>query len=488
MKHLLLIISLLSLSSGASAQYAFYRLYGGDLFDYGYDIAELPDSGFFVTGMTGSFTPGHSQAFLMRLDKNGNKLWSIGYGGIENDAAKDIEYKENFGTYMSGRTTSQNGDFDVWISLLDDQGGVIWERDYFGPDWEEAVEAEMTQDDGLMVAVHRYGSGTINQDASLIRFDPQGDTVWVQDFSSAGDDEITKIARHQDSLFVVTSVHFDTLTSTDYTLLSMIHENGSLLWDDTIGIYPGNSYLNDFYLEGDTLFGVGAHKLDDTSTYNRMRHRHRLSLAENGDIATAISVSAGNLVDDVITPAYGLGLIYTSFRFEDIASSNPNDDFYLAHSTIDLNPLGQGAFTLTDGDDRLHEAIPTLDSGAVFVGLQALSSGGHAVVITKIAKDFDYPLIPENPFLFSIADVSEVQPILSANVFPNPTSDILHILTDGEEVGHYSLVNLEGKELVSGNISNAETLISVEGISSGMYFLQFYNEGVHLGSKQIAVQ
>lgn len=488
MRKSLLLLFMISVSGVGFTQFAFHRLYGGDQFDYGYDIVELPDSGFFVTGMTGSYTPGHSQAFLMRLDKNGVKQWIIPYGGSENDAGLDLEYKENFGTYMLGRTTSSNGDFDVWISLLDDQGGVQWERTYPAPDWEEAVESEMTQDDGLIVAVHRFGTGTLDQDASLIRFDSQGDTIWVKEFDSPGNDEITKIARFQDSLFVISSNHYDEAAGKDFALLQMMHEDGSLLWFDTIGVYPGNSYLNDFYLAGDTLYGVGANKLDDTSTFNRMRHMHRLSLAENGDILTDISLSAGNMVDDVVTPVHGFGFIYSSFRFQDPMGTSPNSDYFLGLNTLQLVPLGAGGNTVTYGEDRLYEAIPTLDSGAVYVGFQTLAEGGTAVVVLKIGKDFDYPIIPEIPFLNPIVGQEELGLLSSIFVYPNPTNGVIRIEVAEGTADAFKIVNLEGKEVKTGEISNAENLISVEGVHSGMYFLQFYNKGMFLGTKQILVQ
>ncbi|GAB5419243.1 MAG: hypothetical protein Crog4KO_32870 [Crocinitomicaceae bacterium] len=487
MRKSLLLLFMVLVSSVGYTQYAFHRLYGGDEFDYGYDIVELPDSGFFVTGMSGSYTPGHAQAFLMRLDKNGVKQWIVPYGGIENDAGLDLEYKENFGTYLLGRTTSSNGDFDMWISLLDDQGGVQWERTYPAPDWEEAVESEMTQDNGLIVAVHRFGTGTQDQDASLIRLDAQGDTVWVQEFNVAGNDEITKIASYQDSLFVVSSNHLDSVTGKDFALLQVIHEDGSLLWDDTIGVYPGNSYLNDFYLSGDTLYGVGASKLDDTSTYNRLRHIHRLSLAENGDILTDVSISAGNMIEDVVARAHGLGFIYSSFRFQDPMGLSSNYDFYLGLNSLQLTPIGAAANTVTDGEDLLYEAIPTLDSGTVFVGYQSLASGGTAVVVMKIGNNIVYPTIPENPLVTPILGQEENDLLPSVSIYPNPTQGEINIKIEEGTADQFTIVNLEGKVLLSGGLFGDSTKVDTSSLSKGIYLIQLFNEADFLGAKRIIV-
>jgi len=486
MKQLLLLLFMF-ISGIGFTQFAFHRIYGGDQFDYGYDIVELPDSGFFVTGMSGSMTPGHAQAFLLRLDKNGAKEWIIPYGGPENDAGLDLEFKENVGVFLTGRTTSSNGDFDAWITLLDDQGNVQWERTYPGPNWEEAVESAITQNDGLVVAVHSFGNGTQDQDASLLHLNAQGDTVWVQNYSAPGNDEITKIARFQDSLFVISSNHYNEAESHDFALLQVIHENGTLVWDDTIGIYPGNSYLNDFYLSGDSLYGVGTHKLDDVSTFNRMRHMHRLSLQGNGDLLTDVSVSAGNMIEDVVTPAFGLGFIYSAFRFQD-PMVGPNNEFYIGLNTLTLTPIAASTNTVTEGDDRLYEGIPTLDSGAVFVGYQSLPTGGTGLVVLKIAKNFGYPTIPEIPFVNSILSQDEIEPLTSLSVYPNPAENVLNIHVQDGSVDFYRLVNLEGKELISGVLTSDFEQVNTSFLQSGVYLLHLHSNATLVGVKRLVIR
>jgi hypothetical protein len=488
MRKSLLLFFLCFIAGTGFSQSGFHRLYGGDHFDYGYDVVELPDSGFFVTGMSGSITPGHSQAFLLRLDKNGNKLWSLPYGGVENDGAFDLEYRENVGTYLLGRTTDSNGGFDMWISLVNDQGDVQWERTYAGPQLEEAVESAMTNDLGLIVGVHRFGTGLQDQDVSLIRLDAAGDTVWAQEISQPGIDEIMKIEQYQDSLFIIASNHLDTLTDRYYGFLQIIHEDGDLVWSDTVGISPGNSYFNDFFLSNDTLYGVGAHKLDDTSTFNRMRHVRYLPLAETGEILTQTSVSAANIIDDVVTSALGSIYKYSSFRYEDPTAATVNYDYYLGLNTYLVTPLGSGGNSVTEGDDRLYEAIPTLDSGVVFVGFQSLSTGGTAIVVLKIGKNFGYPTIPENPIVFSLAGQDEFTLNNTVSIYPNPTTNEVNVRVQDGSIDAYTIVNLNGKEMSSGSLLKEANTVSTSSLASGVYLLQLFNEDAFIGAQRLIVQ
>lgn len=488
MRKSLLLLFVCFIAGTGFSQSGFHRLFGGDHFDYGYDIVELPDSGFFVTGMSGSFTPGHAQAFLMRLDKNGNKLWSLPYGGVENDGAFDLEYKENFGTYLMGRTTGSNGDFDMWLSFVNDQGAVQWERTYAGPQWEEAVESAMTDDSGLIVGVHRFGVGSQDQDASLIRLNAAGDTVWVQEISEPGVDEIMKIEQYQDSLFIIASNHLDTLTDRYYGQIQVIHEDGSLVWSDSVGIKPGNSYFNDFFISNDTLYGVGAHKLDDTSTFNRMRHLRYIPLAETGEMLTQISVSAGNMIDDVVTPIPESALKFSSFRFQDPMGISANYDYYLGLNSFIMTPIASGGSTITDGEDRLYEAIPTLDGGAVFVGYQSLLTGGTAIVVLKIGDNFDYPTIPEFPIVFTLAGLDAFDLNNSISMYPNPTTEEVNLSVKEGRVDAYVIVTLEGKEVASGTLLKKLNTVSTSQLASGVYLVQVYKQDVFMGTQRLIVQ
>lgn len=486
-KTLLLLVMISSLST-AFSQISFYRLFGGEEFDYAHDVVELPDSSYLVAGTSGSFNVGHADGFLLRVNKYGNLLWSIPYGGPENDGFYDLEHKQNFGTYLMGRTTGIAGDFDAWITFVDDQGSVIWERTYPGAVWEEVTESAMTQDSGLIVGVKRYGSSTQAEDYSIMRLDVFGDTVWTQEVSRKGADEVTNIESYQDSMFLVSSNHWDTLNQQSFGFIELIHEDGSLIWSDTVSISPGSTFINDFMVSNDTLFGVGSFKLDDTSTYNRMRHVRNLSLAEGGEFIMQAYQSAGNMIEDVICPIINNQNKYSAFRFHDPLEPSPYSNFFIGLNNYYSTPLGAATNTTSYGEDRLFHGVETYDGGAVFVGYESLPNGGTAMCILKIGPGFDYPVVPETPFILDFVGQEEIEALNSILVYPNPTSDILNVVVGDAEIDRFALVNLDGKLLVSGAISNSETSIAVEGIQAGMYFLQFYNEGVFHGAKQIIIR
>ena len=87
-KHGALLVVGLFLSVASFGQISFYKVYSGNGYDKGEGIAQLPDSGFLVTGSSSSFGDAPSQVFLMRLDSMGAFQWSKAYGGIEFEEGK----------------------------------------------------------------------------------------------------------------------------------------------------------------------------------------------------------------------------------------------------------------------------------------------------------------------------------------------------------------------------------------------------------------
>lgn len=489
MKKTLLALSTFFLVSIAFSQSSFHRLYGEYSPDYANDVVELPDSGFLVTGTSGSFNIGHADAFLLRTDKFGNRLWSIPYGGIENDGANALEYIENFGVYMSGRTTSPYGDFDAWITFLNDQGDVLWEKTYPGPHWEEITKSTLTQDSGLVVCVKRFGTGTLDFDYSLMRLDAVGDTVWSIETSEPGDEEVTNIVTYQDSMILVSSNHWDEVAMRYYGFIELLQGDGSVVWSDTIGDAPGSFFLNGFIVSNDTLFGVGGYKLDDTSTFNRMRHVRNLSLQENGEIQTLVSNSGGDLYDEVIVPVPNTTYKYSSLHFFDpTIGTPPHHEFFIGLNSNLLDPISVTAYSATYGEDRLNNAIPTQDGGAIFVGYQSITAGNPDISLVKLGPNFDYPTLSQTPLSLPLVGQDELDISSLVSVYPNPSNSQLIIDAPTDVFDRYSLVNLEGKELLSGKISSTNTLVSVDVISSGMYLLQLFKEDKYRGTKQVIVQ
>ena len=79
--HALLLSCFLFFSLNAHAQDTTWRCtYGGAGYDEGRAVIETFDTNYLVVDATGSFGYGDADVYVIKVDRNGNKIWSNVYG------------------------------------------------------------------------------------------------------------------------------------------------------------------------------------------------------------------------------------------------------------------------------------------------------------------------------------------------------------------------------------------------------------------------
>lgn len=133
-----------------------HKEFGGDQIDFVYSIQIDLDEGILFTGYSnsndGEFAgnKGMIDAWIVKLDKYGNKEWQSMIGGSQDDVAYSIVPTKDHGYMVSGFTLSSDGDVvntagETWIFKLSKKGEVKWQKRlnisagtnstlYYGPD------------------------------------------------------------------------------------------------------------------------------------------------------------------------------------------------------------------------------------------------------------------------------------------------------------------------------------------------------------------
>ena len=489
--RILLLLILFFISHVGFSQGAFFKMYGGLEYDYGHDIVQLADSGYLIAGTSGSFREGHSDAFLMKIDKYGSFEWSAPYGGAENEGANDMVLVDGVGVYLVGRSNSwsQNHDMDIYIAFVDLNGNLQWEKTLAGENWEDGVEAVKTMDNGMLLGVNRSGEQANGQDVSLLRLDVSGDTVWNLDYSLPGDDEITCIESFQDSLFVVASNRFDTITSFSMAHLMMVHEDGNVLWEDTLISASGTYTINDFFISNDTLFGIGGYEIGGTNPMDMVFYKYKIDPMNNYEVETHSIHNNSVWHGDVITN-YDYSPIrrYGAYRVEASWTMPGGPDVYIGRHSYQLS-WGAGVGSLDyEGYDRMYEGMPTLDGGAIMVGHTAGGEGGSSVAVFKIGPGEDYPTtagVTEVDQLVGLDIYQTLNPSIKA--YPNPASSHINVESIDVNFNSYEILSMNGAILTSGKLVDSGE-ISLLNLSSGIYFVKLLNEASEVKVIRFAIR
>jgi hypothetical protein len=221
-------------------QVAWDRTFGGADFDVARSVQQTSDGGYILAGHTGSYGDVEGDAWLIKTNSEGVKLWDRTFGGADGDAALSVQQTSDGGYIVTGYTESYDepgeGDvWDVWLVKTDSQGQKLWDRTFGGTDQDEAYSVQQTSDGGHMVVgeTNSYGSG--EEDAWLIKTGSDGQKLWDRTFGGADWDGALSGQQTSDGGYILAGfTKSDGAGECDVWLIKTDSE-GRELWDRTFG-------------------------------------------------------------------------------------------------------------------------------------------------------------------------------------------------------------------------------------------------------------
>jgi hypothetical protein len=182
------------------------KTYGGENFDCGYSVVQASDSGYVLTGYTGSYGSGWSSVYIIKTDSKGDTLWTKVYGGTDEDLGHCIT-EGSGGTYiMAGTSWSYGpGGADVWVITLDSTGQFRWARTYGGVDLEYGLSVDKTFDGGFLIVGRTSSFGAGDDDIYMIRTrtGSSGDTLWSRTYGGAEMDQGNSVVRTSEGGYII---------------------------------------------------------------------------------------------------------------------------------------------------------------------------------------------------------------------------------------------------------------------------------------------
>jgi hypothetical protein len=487
MRILITIFSFLFVTTSWSQQY-FYKLYSGNSFDKGEDIIETADSSYLIAGSSGSWG-GNSQAFLMKIDTLGNYVWSQAYGGSESEEAVTVLERPGSGFYIAGMSNSSSqGNFDAMLIKTDENGSQEWIKTYESPAWERINDAVMTKDTGIVMVGYRQALMGSNSDILLMRLNKDGDTLWTKTIGSIGEDQATSVKRMQDSLYVVVGDMYVPDSMLVKGFIMKINDQGTILSQEIIGPKSGTYHISDIEVGPNNFYIVGSRIVTDQNHDNYIR-----IINENGILNseyTETDNSSSSISDLQFEQAVYMGspnyLLSICFKNRNLTNSlfayDLGNGFYDIFNGYWLGLPWTGI--VNQGVDQCNEMTATHDGGYISVGFNTMISvgenalnGGSNIYVFKYHPSHLPSLVTDtvNTFNQLVETIEINQSFVELTMYPNPTSNELHVSLSEQVSGDYSVSDLMGKRLLIGKLASNFT-IETAAWNQGIYFL---NIGQH---------
>ncbi len=184
------------------------RYFGGSLTEVTNGVVQTNDNGFILSGYTDSSdidissNHGSYDYWLIKIDANGNKMWEKTYGGSQIDKSYAITKTAdgNFIIVGDSRSTdfdisTNNGVADIWAIKIDEDGQLLWEKNYGGEQFDAATSITAAQDGGFYIAGNsRSTTGDIStpnlgrNDAWIIKISETGNLEWNKSIGGSSTD------------------------------------------------------------------------------------------------------------------------------------------------------------------------------------------------------------------------------------------------------------------------------------------------------------
>ena len=198
------------------------KTFGGSKIEYANAITVTKDNKYLIAGRTNSSDGdvdnfrGLSDVWLLKLDENGNLLWKKNYGGSGGESAYAIVQTLDNGFIMVGSTTSTDGNVtenkgksDCWVIKIDSVGNIQWQKTIGGSNDESLWSVVQTQNgDYIMGGYSKSNDGDFPENAGdndmwVLKLSNQGRVVWKKRIGGSKYDLLYQLTNIDDKTFAV---------------------------------------------------------------------------------------------------------------------------------------------------------------------------------------------------------------------------------------------------------------------------------------------
>jgi hypothetical protein len=236
----LLLISLIFFSGILSAQTSapdttWTQMYSGGLYDWAWQVQQTTDGGYIMVGDTESAGAGSFDIGVIKTDENGITEWSKTYGGLYEDRGQSIQLTTDGGYIIAGTTASYGiGWYDIWLIKIDSEGNTIWTKTFGGDSYDVGHCVKQTSDGGYILTGYTYSYGAGSSDLWLIKTDGNGNLEWDNTFGDTEPEHGYSVIQSGDE-YIVTG-YTKSYGEGDYDVWLLKTDNeGNEIWNKTYG-------------------------------------------------------------------------------------------------------------------------------------------------------------------------------------------------------------------------------------------------------------
>jgi len=181
---------------------------------YGITIHETPDKGYLLGGS--AYTENNDRdIFVTKLNAQRKMDWQRYYGGSEFDHLEDLKLTSDGGFIALSDSSSADagksehiGQRDIWVIKADKDGNIQWEQKYGGTDNDYSTAIIQTSDGGFLITGytasddHHFQGNHGKKDCFVMKLDSQGSVEWSRLYGGFDDEEADACIEVEDGYII----------------------------------------------------------------------------------------------------------------------------------------------------------------------------------------------------------------------------------------------------------------------------------------------
>ncbi|MFN3194899.1 MAG: choice-of-anchor D domain-containing protein [Chlorobiota bacterium] len=207
----------------SSGEIEWQKIYGGSFKDKCFSIIETNENDYILAAnsqsIDGDVTNSEHKApdyWVVRLDSKGEIIWENSFGGDEAEIPSKIIQTIDGGFCLAGSTWSDDRDItnfkgksDYWITKLDLNGKLEWQKTFGGSGYDMAASVLQTYDQGFIIGGHSESKDKDVQtpiddyDSWLVKVSKNGEYEWQKTYGHKKNQYVSSVIQDRDGNFLI---------------------------------------------------------------------------------------------------------------------------------------------------------------------------------------------------------------------------------------------------------------------------------------------
>ncbi|MBI3502251.1 MAG: T9SS type A sorting domain-containing protein [Bacteroidetes bacterium] len=448
------------------------KTYGGTGNDIPYYLYTCTDGGFIMTGSKDICgTGGCKDMYLVRTDSDGNLLWSTTIGGTGDELGWYVIQTSDGGFVSTGSTTTYaaNPTYDGYLVKVNSAGMLLWTKVFDGSGATFLYSVSGTSDGGYIVTGETSANSFGSSDNLLIKTDSNGDTLWVKQIGKVTEESANAGYQTGDGGYIVVGdVHVNNAVGAHHISIMKTDSDGNLLWNRAYGSSPGSEIAYDVKPAPNN----GYYVFGETGFYGAGGKDFLLAQTDSIGIITWAKTYGGTAMDDPwffqVTSDGGMMLAGGTASF-----GIGYFDFYL----VKTDSVGSTQCFNLPCSPELD--LPVLQTRS---GFTVLSGGAQSFPATTVTIDSTLTFDP-----CTLVGMNEIYSEEEIQVFPNPSNGQFTVYGLRSTV-ELSIYDVLGNKVFYKTLNGKQETVNMSGAGRGIYFYKLESSDGKIATGKLIVE